>query len=158
MCMLRYLVSRSAIGYTNRVFAVAAVLKRRYFLSHPLTAAAATDDDVTMSDAMTSSASVMLSTVAQPSGGGTHCHDTRATPQRAGEGISPLQPELLRDLRSDQRGSSQKITDWECKDKDALSGGQGLTGGTAPSWGLSGTCRSPLAVAASASPTATSFE
>lgn len=34
--MLRYLVSSSAIGYTNRVFAVAAVLKRRYFLSHPL--------------------------------------------------------------------------------------------------------------------------
>ena len=36
VCMLRYLVSSSAIGYTNRVFAVAAVLKRRYFLSHPL--------------------------------------------------------------------------------------------------------------------------
>lgn len=36
VCMLRYLVSSSAIGYTNRVFAVVAVLKRRFFPSHPL--------------------------------------------------------------------------------------------------------------------------
>ena len=36
VCMLTHLASSSAIGYTNRVFAVAAVLKRSHFLSHPL--------------------------------------------------------------------------------------------------------------------------
>ena len=36
VCVLRYLVSSCAIGYTNRFFAVAAVLKSRFLLSHPL--------------------------------------------------------------------------------------------------------------------------
>ena len=39
VCVLRYLVSSCAIGYTNRVFAVAAVLKSRFLLSHPLISA-----------------------------------------------------------------------------------------------------------------------
>ena len=36
VCVLRYLVSSCAIGYTNRIFAVAAVLKSGFLLSHPL--------------------------------------------------------------------------------------------------------------------------